>query len=232
MRGIGKMKDGRTALSYKAEHGVDLDSQAIVAVNVARASEADPSTGSQTLVEAQNKLLQAGSEVCISQVVADKGYHDNGLLDLCRKVSVRTYIPERRKKTRRWTDKPEGYEESFRANRRRARSAKGKRLNRQRSEICERSFAHLCETGGGRRSWLRGLENVSKSYLLRCAAYNLALLLRKAFGLSKPRNLAAAWGLVSALLRWFLGLLHSISRLHVHFSASSPNHEPQIPEYL
>ena len=38
----------------------------------------------------------------------------------------------------------------------------------------------------------RGQTNVSKVHLLKCAAYNLGLLLRKVWGLSKPRS-AAAW---------------------------------------
>jgi hypothetical protein len=71
------------------------------------------------------------------------------------------------------------------------RSAKGRRLNRWRSERCERTFAHVCETGGGRRTWVRGLVNVTKAHVLKCAAYNLGLLLRKIFGLAKPRSGAA-----------------------------------------
>ena len=35
---------------------------------------------------------------------------------------------------------------------------------------------------------MRGLLNVTKSHLLRCVAYNLGLLLRKVWGLRKPRN--------------------------------------------
>ena len=131
----------------------------------------------------------------------DKGYHDNALLDFCRNVAVRTYIPERKQQSRCWTDKPASYEASFRANRRRVRGDKGKALNRQRSEKCERTFAHVCETGGGRRSWLRGLLNVTKSHVLKCAAFNLGLLLRKLFGLSKPRSLGAA--VAAALRAWF-----------------------------
>ena len=73
-------------------------------------------------------------------------------------------------------------------------------MNRWRSERCERTFAHVCETGGGRRSWLRGLNNVSKAHVLKCAAYNLGLLLRKVWGMSKPRN----WEESAALLFWLL----------------------------
>jgi hypothetical protein len=130
----------------------------------------------------------AGSAAVIEEAVMDQGYHDNRLLTDLREQGVRTYIPERRQKSRRWTDKPAGYEQAFRANRRRVRGKKGRQLNRWRSERCERTFAHVCETGGGRRTWLRGQTNVSKAHTLKCAAYNLGLLLRKVWGLSKPRS--------------------------------------------
>jgi Transposase DDE domain len=116
---------------------------------------------------------------------------------------VRSYIPERRQKTRCWTNKPVEYEQAFRANHRRVRGQKGRRLNRWRSEQCERTFAHVCETGGGRRSWLCGQPNVSKVHTLRCAAYNLGLLLRKVWGFCKPRNAGtAAAALLFAFLAW------------------------------
>ena len=122
----------------------------------------------------------------------DKGYHDNGLLAEMTERGVRTYIPERRQKVRRWTDKPPEYEPAFRANRRRVGGEKGRQLNRWRSERCERTFAHVCETGGGRRAWVRGQTNVSKVHTLKCAAYNLGLLLRKVWGYCKPRNAKTA----------------------------------------
>ena len=106
---------------------------------------------------------------------------------------MRTYLPERKQKTRCWTDKPPEPEAAFRANRRRVRGARGRRLNRRRSEVVERTFAPVCETGGGRRSWLRGLGNVSKLPLLRSAAYNLGLRLRKVWGMGKPRSWEAGW---------------------------------------
>ena len=118
----------------------------------------------------------------------DKGYHDNRLMAELMERGIRTYIPERRQKTRCWTNKPAEYEQAFRANRRRMQGSKGRQLNRWRSERCERTFAHVCETGGGRRTWLRGQTNVSKAHTIKCAAYNLGLLLRKVWGLSKPRS--------------------------------------------
>ena len=189
---IAKMKDGRTHLAYKAEHAVDLNSEAIVASLVTFADRSDAQSAPLTLTVGQSNLVLAGSPTEIKEVVMDKGYHDNGLLARLRKEGIRTYVPERRHKSRCWTDKVPEVEQAFRANRRRVRSEKGRRLNRWRSERCERTFAHVCETGGGRRSWLRGIRNVSKAHMLRCAAYNLGLLLRKAFGYCKPRNAEGA----------------------------------------
>ena len=185
---ITKMKDGRTHLAYKAEHTVDLETEAIVSAHVTHADVGDPQSGMESLALAQAALCQAMPEAEIKEVVQDKGYHDNGALAQCAAWGLRTYVPEREQKKRRWTDKPEEYEKAYRANRRRVRGAKGRRLNRRRSEYNERSFAHVCETGGGRRTWLRGLENVIKAHVMRCAGYNLGLLLRKVFGLRKPRN--------------------------------------------
>jgi transposase len=207
---IAKMKDGRTHLAHKAEHAVDLETEAIVAAQVTQADRSDPQTGAETLVLAQANLVAAGSSADVGELVADKGYHDNGLLRWCADWAVRTYIPERAQKSRCWTDKPAGYEAAFRGNRRRVKALKGRRLNRWRSERCERTFAHVCETGGGRRAWLRGTLNVYKAHLLRCAAYNLGLLLRKVWGLVKPRNtgeqaVALAWALFALLATGILG---------------------------
>jgi hypothetical protein len=225
---IAKMKDGRTHLAYKAEHTVDLQSEAIVAAHVTHADRGDAETGAESLIVAQANLVEAGSAVAVQEAVADKGYHDNRLLAQCADWGVRTYIPERRQKSRCWTDKPGEYEAAFRANRRRVRGTKGRRLNRWRSERCERTFAHVCESGGGRRSWLRGLVNVSKAHVLKCAAYNLGLLLRKVWGWSKPRNTAE-------LLRAFLHLrLRLLKRLgqswRVVASAVTLSARSRLPE--
>jgi hypothetical protein len=158
----------------------------------------------------ERKGLLRGKAVAIdattleANAAMDKGYHDNRLLTQMVGRGVRTHIPERRQKHRRWPDKPAAYEHAFRANRRRVRGNKGRQLNRWRSERCERTFAHVCETGGGRRAWVRGQTNVSQVHTLKCAAYNLGLLLRKVWGYCKPRNAKAAG---AALFFALLGLL-------------------------
>jgi transposase len=188
---IAKMKDGRTHLAYKAEHAVDLVSGAILATTVTAADISDPQSAPVTMSLAEANLVLAGSETAIEELAMDKGYHENQMLAKMAAKAVRTYVPERKQKSRVWTNKPEEYERAFRANRRRVRSNKGRQLNRWRSERCERTFAHVCETGGGRRSWLRGQTNVSKSHTFKCAAFNLGLMMRKVWGLNKPRNAAA-----------------------------------------
>jgi transposase len=208
---ITKMKDGRTHLAYKAEHAVDLESEAIVATVVTYADRSDPESAPLTTSLAEANLVLAGRATGVQEAVMDKGYHDNALLVWYAQRGVRTYIPERRHKGRCWTNKPAAQQIAFRANRQRVQAAKGRRLNRWRSERCERTFAHVCETGGGRRTWLRGLRKVVKAYTLKCAAYNLGVLLRKVWGLSKPRNweegvaalFSAVWAvLVMGSLMW------------------------------
>jgi len=211
---IAKMKDGRTHLAYKAEHAVDLASAAIVATTITFADKSDPQSGPVTLSLAQANLVLAGAECKIAEAVMDKGYHDNSLLAGLAARGVRTYIPERRQKTRRWTDKPAAEEQAFRANRQRVRGKKGRRLNRWRSERCERTFAHVCETGGGRRAWVRGQTNVSKTHTLKCAAYNLGLLLRKVWGMRKPRNAdEGVWGGFLAGWAWLTLAAVAVYRL-------------------
>lgn len=191
---IAKMKDGRTHLAYKAEHAVDLETEAIVTAHVTHADRGDTATGPETVILAQATLVQSGSEAEIKEIVEDKGYHQNEHLAWCAGWGLRSYIAEPKHHGRTWTDKPAEQEKAYRANRRRMKSQRGKKLSRWRSEKCERTFAHVCETGGGRRMWLRGVNNASKAHLMRCAAYNLGLVLRKCFGLSKPRSGRAVSG--------------------------------------
>jgi transposase len=187
---ITKMKDGTTHLAYKAEHVVDLESELLLAVTVHGGDAADTDTLCDSVIEAQINLQQAGSDDEIREVAADKGYHAAATIELCSDLNTRTYIPEPKRRYRaRWIDKPAEFQRAVYGNRRRTRGAYGKQLQRRRSEIVERTFAHVCETGGARRCWLRSLVKVTKRYLLQAAARNLGLILRKLFGIGTPRGL-------------------------------------------
>ena len=197
---ITKMKDGTTHLAYKAEHVVDLDSEFVLSATITPTTHGDAETIVDSVAQAQLNLGAAGSEAKIEEVAADKGYHKLSTLELADDLNYRTYIPEPKRRFRyRWIDKSLGQRKALYANRRRMRGRRGKRLQRQRSEKVERSFAHVCETGGARRALLRGQEKVGKRYLIQVAARNLGLMMRKLFGIGTARSLQGLAGLFLAM---------------------------------
>jgi len=201
---ITKMKDGRTHLAHKAEHAVDLETGAVVAVTIQDADEGDTTTSHDTLTEAAEQIETVVPDgEGLEEVVADKGYHSNQELVDLEAVGVRSYISEPDRGRRNWKDHPEARDAVYR-NRRRIRGARGKRLLRQRGERLERPFAHLYETGRMRRVHLRGHTNILKRVLLHTAALNLGLLLRTLFGVGTPRSLQ---GSATALLRCVWSLI-------------------------
>ena len=213
---IAVMKDGRTHLAYKAEHVVDLKSDLVLAAEVTPANHGDSQTMVDSVMQAQVNLNQAGSQQQIEEVAADKGYHGAATLELCEALNLRTYIPEPKRNYRnRWIDKPAELQHAVYGNRRRIRRDKSKQLQRQRSELCERTFAHICDSGGMRRTWLKKLVNVTKRYLIAAAAHNLGRILRKLFGVGKPRALQGEGGFAALmqLLRAATSVCHWPSEL-------------------
>jgi len=197
---IAKMKDGTTHLAYKAEHVVDLKTELVLAAAVYPADQADSATLASSVLTAELNLARADSAAEVRDVTADKSYHKIETLGEFAQAEYRTYIPEAEQPYEHvWTDKPAQQQRAYRNNRRRTRAARGKRLQRLRSEKVERSFAHVCATGRARRSWLRGLVDVSKRYLMQVAAHNLGVVLRRLFGVGTPRGLQGA---ATALLAW------------------------------
>jgi transposase len=188
---IAKMKDGRKHLAYKAEHVVDLKTDLVLAAVVYEANRGDTETLAESVVQAQQNIIGADSPANIHNAVADKGYHSAETLPLLNgPLGVRTYIPEpKRNKRWKWRERPAEQQAAVTGNSRRVRGVRGKQLQRLRSELTERSFAHVCETGGARRCWLQGMVKVTKRYLLQVAARNLGLILRKLFDMGTPRGL-------------------------------------------
>jgi len=198
---IAKMKDGTTHLAYKAEHVVDLKSELVLAAEVYPADQSDSATLTTSVLTAELNLIRADSEAEIKEVTADKGYHKLETLADFAEGPYRTYIPEAEQvHDHVWTDKPAEQERAYRNNRRRVKGARGKRLQRLRSEKVERSFAHVCETGGGRRNWLYGVIKTSKRYLMQVAAHNLGIIMRKLFGVGTPRSLQGSEGVSGGFL--------------------------------
>jgi transposase len=194
---IAKMKDGRTHLAHKAEHAVDLASGAIVAVTLQAADQGDTATVRKTLEEAQGNVKQL-NERGVEELVADKGYHSGAALVALHRESVRTYIPEPDRGRRRWQGR-ETEQQRVYANRRRVEGRRGKQLQKLRSELTERSFAHMYETGGMRRVHLRGRNNILKRLLIQAVGFNLALIMRTKYGMGKPRSLGTGFDPLLAL---------------------------------
>jgi transposase len=139
-------------------------------------------------------------------VVADKGYHSGAVLAAINGSDVRTYLPEPERGRRNWSGR-EAERDLVYANRRRVRSERGRRLLKLRSQLVERSFAHMYDTGGMRRTHLRGRDNLLKRLLIHAAAFNIALLVRKLQGIGKPRTLqGASPALLNALLTLWIAL--------------------------
>src|SRR5664279_2583229 len=204
---VAKMKDGRTHLAHKAEHAVDLNSGALVAVTLQAADRGDTATVEQTLSEARANV-EFLSESGMQDVVADKGYHSGAVLAAINGSDVRTYLPEPERGRRKWSGR-EAERDLVYANRRRVRSERGRRLLKLRSQLVERSFAHMYDTGGMRRTHLRGRDNILKRLLIHAAAFNIALLVRKLHGIGKPRTLQ---GKSPELLNVLLSLWIALAR--------------------
>src|SRR5713101_197671 len=187
MRSIQRRDDGRTHLAHKAEHAVDLSSGAVVAITLQAADLGDTTTIGVTLQEAQANATLI-NERGVEEVVADKGYHSNEVLVDLHEEGVRSYIPEPERGPRNWDGKEQEQKQVY-GNRRRMSGRRGKDLQKLRTELTERSFAHLYETGGMRRTHLRGRNNILKRLLVHGAGFNLSLILRKTLGVGKPRTL-------------------------------------------
>ena len=197
---IAKMKDGRTHLAHKAEHAVDMETGAIVAVTLHGADEGDTETIQETVAEAGERITSVVAEADNSEmarrvsaegpreVITDKGYHSRAVVNDLAEWGVRTYCSEPNRGRQRWQDRRREQRAVY-ANRRRIRGERGRRLLRQRGEKLERWNQHLYDRGGMRRVHLRGRENILKRLVVHSGAANLGLLMRKLFGKGTPRSL-------------------------------------------
>jgi transposase len=215
---ITKMKDGRMHLAYKAEHAVDLETGAVIAVTVQPGDRGDTASMTSTLTAAGCAVMDlAGkaaaadavgeiakvNETGVERVIADKGYHSKQVLEDLAAGDLRTVIAEPDRKRQKWLGQ-EAAQAAVYANRRRLKTATSKALLRKRGELIERSFAHLYDTGGMRRVHLRGKENIAKRVLIHAAAFNLSLILRQILGVGTARGAASLAGGFCFLLLWLL----------------------------
>lgn len=192
---IGRTKDGATDMVYKPEAVVDLDTGAMVQADVHPGDQADHKEMATRVLEAQRTINQACEQppdtLTVTSVTSDKGYYAVGELEALQHEGIRTVISD--PLDHRRVDKLQVQQQRVvRAARRSVKSKSGKELLRRRGMHIERSFAHILDCGGMRRTTLRGWENLNKRFKLAAAFYNLSQLMRQLFGFGTPKQLAAA----------------------------------------
>ncbi len=190
---ITKMKDGRTHLAHKAEHAVDLDTGALVAVTLQGAT----SGTRRSLVETAIKAARADRSRAVArpgdglaEIVADKGYHSNQTMIDLDAVAVRTYIAEPDRGRRQWDEDAGGAGAGLRQS-----STHSRRARHSGSCVAAASTSSApsptCTTpaacAGRTCAVIRTSSNGCSSTRARSIS---GLLMRKAFGRGTPRGLA------------------------------------------
>jgi transposase len=222
---IAKMKDGRTHLAHKAEHAVDMETGAVVAITVQPADTGDTHTVQETLAEAKENIGAAAEVIHTepnapavevespTELVTDKGYHSREVVRQLAEAGIRSYVSEPERGRQRWHQQS-AEQAAVYGNRRRIRGERGKRLQRQRGEKLERTVAHLYETGGMRRVHLRGHSNIIKRLLIHACGLNLGLLMRTLYGVGTPRGLqdGGLQSLFLLLMRLDFSFGHSLAQ--------------------
>ena len=191
---IGPTKTGAIDMIYKPEHTVDLDTGTVLQAEVRFGNEADHKGLAVHVLEAQVNInvVQArpADSLTIQSATTDKGYHAANELSQLQQEGIRTVVSDPIKN--RDLDKLSPEEAKvLSAARQSAESEAGKQLLKKRGMHLERSFAHVLDAGGARRTTLRGLENLNKRFKATAAIYNLSQLMRALWGVGTPKQWAA-----------------------------------------
>jgi transposase len=239
---ITKLKDGRTHLAHKAEHAVDMESGAVVAITVQAADAGDTRTVQQTLAQASENIevvtevLQGEPDAPEAKVetpaalVTDKGYHSREVVRQVAEAGIRSYISEPERGRQRWGGQS-AEQAAVYANRRRVQGERGKRLQRQRGEKLERTMAHLYETGRMRRIHLRGHGNIIKRLLIHACSLNLGLLMRTLHGVGTPRSLQDG-AFQAAFVFWLMLEAYSKPRSQQTGRSATTSGQDETPTFL
>src|SRR5208283_4811924 len=157
-------------------------------------NEADQQALGAHVLQAQVNINQAQGraedELTIQSATADKGYHVLPELKVLQAEGIRTVISDpvlNRNLEKLNTDELAVWHSAQRS----AQSEAGKDLLRRRGMHLERSFAHILDAGGARRTTLRGLVNLNKRFKISAAIYNLSQLMRHLFGIGTPKQFVA-----------------------------------------
>jgi hypothetical protein len=217
---------------YKPEHTVDLDTGTVLQAEVRLGHEADQKDLAAHVLQAQVNINLAqerpADSLTIQSATADKGYHAPDELSQLQREGIRTVISDP-VKNRNLTKLSPDEVKAVLAARRSAGSESGKQLLKKRGMHLERSFAHVLDAGGARRTTLRGLENLNKRHKASAAIYNLSQLMRAIWGVGTPKQWVAGvkplvWILfrlfVTGWLRLVIGIEHGIAGFRCQWEQS------------
>lgn len=225
---IGKTKNGGTDMLNKPENTVDLDTGAVINADVLLGDVADTKELSERIVNAQLRLIDISDNPLelepMETLTTDKGYFNVQEIIEIQSYNIIPVIPD--KEIKRNLDKLSDEEiAAVELTRSTVTSQEGKELLKRRGMHVERSFAHILDCGGQRRTTLNGIEEVRKRYLIAAASYNLSLLMRKLFGIGTPKQWFAKVNLAFNLI--FQALISVIKqffanyRIQLNFSLSN-----------
>lgn len=256
---IGLRKDGAWDMIHKVENAVDLDSGAIISMEIQAATKGD-ATDMAAHFETAAAMVEHTASLVDDEVregeqeasgddaehsneegeddeahsteqkrfaVGDKGYHKNEELAKLVKAGLEPLIAE--PAGRQVPKRNEEQAEAFETNRTNRKSEEGRELLRKRGEKVERSFRHLLDHGGARRTTLSGPEMIAKRMLISALGFNLSIHSWFVHGIGTVKQYAAGnWNkellgaLISGLdasLRAMGELLRSITSIF----AKAPN---------
>ena len=205
---IGPTKHGATRMIYKPEHLVDMETGAILDATVLPGDIADGTDVADRMMEAEWRAAEAldngEMDLPIESLTADKGYHSLENLERLSEYDIIPNIPDpcRNRNVGKLESASRQIIEWSRAT---VASVVGKELQRARGMYIERSFAHLLDAGGMRRTTLRGRTNIQKRYCIAALGYDIALMMVTLFGAGMPKQWAAMGldALYSGMIRVF-----------------------------
>ncbi len=221
---IGKKKDGAVDMIYKPENVVDLDTGAIIDVNLLNGDVSDSTDNTEKIINAQARLNDISDDPTNAESVetatADKGYYDTDTIAELRKSGIICIIPDRIDH-RNLSKLNESQANAVIATCEQVKSDFGKDLLKRRGMHVERSFAHILDCGGMRRTTLRGNENIAKRYIVAAACYNLSMIMRLTFGIGTLKQAIAsnisANIMYSCLIKMALKHIEAFFRLFFFF---------------
>jgi transposase len=192
---VGRTKRGATRMIYKPEHAVDLETGAIVDVDVRPGDEHDTADLARRVLDAESRMNRALGDPedtkRVETVVTDMGYFKAEELALLQELEFETVVRDPIS-NRRLDRLPDTQRRALLAAEQLVSSPSGQALLKLRAELVERTFEHVLDCGGARQTTLRGRENIRKRYLIQAACANLSLLMRRLTGIGTPKQALAA----------------------------------------